>query len=1278
MASAETAYNAMVGLNNYCTRNGTRAEWTQVSPQLMVLSLKKPDGSKAEVQGEGPNAKEAKKAAASEFLRLYDAAALAHPIKKARTASTAAEPTAATAAPALAALVAKVSSTAAASPGVVNPQAFRNGLPPAGQKHTHPKSVLSGLCMKAKLQPQWKVDTNGQHPAQCKKWTVTVTIPGIAEIQGHATSKKEAEIAAATNALAQAEHLLQQKISDNAGAAPAAVDDDSGGMLAVGQEAATMDDLGTSGPASPGKVQTPKSMVAARKEFLQSLKNPADTKQAGAPTGFKAVVSSGLAPGESRPPTEAYGFTMATSRLGLNQYLQRRGLSSDIPTEPGEVKMFKATSEVKLLSGKVLKHFCEASNKKEAMNMVALCMCEDLCKLGEMAPFQTRKQALEEGIKPIPLELAPGLEEGVDALLGELSIMDVSATFPEPTPGQSLLLDFDAEPWATTPDSKEISWSPPEWGRNPWKGGREVGGGWENEMEVAGRLMAELSERDLTPAYQATLARRQELPISYMTEHILNAIESSPVTLISGSTGCGKTTQLPQMLLERAVARGEATKVNVLCTQPRRIAAITVAERVAMERGESLGQSVGYHVRFSQMLPRAYASVCYMTTGMLLRWMTHNGLRGVSHLLIDEVHERDLDSDFLLTIIKNLVQNCQGLSVILMSATIDTAKWSSYFGEGFGNTIEIPGRLFPVDVFYLDDITSIVGRPIQGKPDDEVLVDLMERLVMRLVDQSSQSDRGAILCFLPGWDNITALNGKLKKNWKIMQRIRVHLLHSQVPKDEQQAAFHQAPAPYVKVILSTNIAESSVTISDVVYVVDGCQQKQLVPIEHSGGRTAYRLTNTPASKQNLIQRAGRAGRVQNGVCYRLITRAAYERLAESLTPEMLRMPLHQVTLLLKALNLGDAAAFLAQAPDPPTAQAVMKAVIVLQDLKALDSGERITDLGVKMSKLPLEPRMAFALLGACMVGLAEPMAILGAIAASPPLQVPRWDNGQKVVHRQDSSESSVRLLSDHHDALMSCYKVWSMPQPMATQFCYKNWLDYNVIKKVTEAKDQTLQILRGMGFGDESLSSCQHWVSELGTPAETEEHRKHWALLTFLLSFGLEHFAVRRIGTRKVWIGTTTQSQVPVSPGVPEAPQYDVSIPFFLFAELRENEWSSSCRGVSAAGAPAVIFGAARDLTYDPRNECILVDGWAPVKLPYKSAARMSAMRTALRVILLYVAKSGMFNDENANLITAFRTLLAELCLPRVPEGVASGALMSTSADGAGGAEAGVEDTFLQ
>jgi len=1083
------------------------------------------------------------------------------------------------------------------------PTKVKNPPPP-----DNPKVAINNYCMKHRIKPEWRDVTPGGAGGAGKNWVMCLVIhtpEGITlEAIGSESSKKGAEMAASAQALKQLQGTSSLR---------------EAGILAG-------DGLVLEPP--PKRAKTTTSTTTAN--VLQ---------QGGVDAATQAVI-------EQEEILETFGYSLAVSRTQLNMYLEKRRLPKEIPvvgTGGSEMPPFVASLEIppRQRHGEPLFAQAQAQKKNDAMNQVAFRLCVQLCEMGELPPFQTKAQAQQDGIAPCYAEISDEHMGRLDEVLLDLGCDVGFSDLQMDTPVQT---DFDADAWATVGEAAEITWEPPEWGRSPWTDGHgEPPPG--DELSVALQLSAEMEARDSSARYQGTLRKRSELPVAYVSDEILSAIKASPVTLISGSTGCGKTTQVPQLLLEQAILDGDATRTNVVCTQPRRIAAITVAERVAQERGEVIGESVGYCVRFAQVMPRGYASVCYMTTGMLLRRLSGRGLRGVSHVIIDEVHERDLDSDFLIIVIRQLVQSFSGLRVVLMSATIDLAQWGAYFGQGFGTPIEIPGRLFPVSVHYVEDflrMANIGGEVMRNsKPNDEIPFEVTTMLLEYIVGESSTTDRGAVLVFLSGWDTIDNLHKRLKQS-SIRNMIKVHILHSQVPKDEQQAAFHPAQAPFVKVILSTNIAESSVTISDVTYVVDSCRVKQLAPIESAGGRQAYRLASTWASKQSLQQRAGRAGRVREGVCFRLVSRSQFARLPESLMPEMVRVPLHQVTLLLKSLNLGGAAQFLALAPDPPPLASVERALAALMDLKALDQNENITTLGVQLAKIPIDPRMGFALMAACLFGLAEPLSVLAALSAAPSLYHDDKRRGKDLAARGRGDVTAQTLLSDHYDALMTFYRLRDLPIDQAASVCMRENLNFKVFLQVNDAAEQTAGILSRMGFGPDPVS-YKEWLWQLGTRAETHEHHTKWATLVFLLGIGLEHFAVRKSLSRKVWVGKGKTSQVALSPGIPEVPPQDPMRPFFLFAELQESEWTSNCRGVSAAGAIATILGAARELRYDHVRGCLLLDGWAPVKLSHESAVRLGAARSALRICLLTVAKDPAA-QESCHQIPILAQLIAEMC----------------------------------
>ncbi|OQR93387.1 ATP-dependent RNA helicase [Achlya hypogyna] len=596
--------------------------------------------------------------------------------------------------------------------------------------------------------------------------------------------------------------------------------------------------------------------------------------------------------------------------------------------------------------------------------------------------------------------------------------------------------------------------------------------------------------------YQAFAAGRAALPMAAFRRPLLDALATNAVVLVSGETGCGKSTQVPHFLLDSLLAAGDANG-SIVCTQPRRIAAIGVADRVATEMGQVVGDGyVGYSIRL-ETKKSAACRLLFCTTGVLLRRLQGDpALTGVSHVIVDEIHERDVQSDVLLALLRRLLRQGAPLKVVLMSATLNAVQFQRYF-EGCP-LLEVPGRLFPVAVHYLEDVIEATGhivhdgdrtckasaggaqqakvvvsgrggrsnqvtlawsardvdapalaalgdgysthtRETLAKVDPSVInYELLEELIASLV-LGPTGHVGAILVFLSGRGEIRSLLAQLQGNRRLAAACEVLPLHASLSAAEQQRIFRTYPGK-TKVIASTNLAETSLTIDDVTVVIDAGRVKHM---RHDVKTQTSSLLETWIAQANANQRAGRAGRVQPGTCYRLYPRATFEReLPAQPIAEIHRAPLTSLALQLHAL-VGSAASFWAELLEAPAPAAIEDATQELRRLGALDAADSLTPLGRHLSALPLDARTGKLLLFGAIFGCAAPVAVVAALLETKsPFAVPFGAEADARARRAQFATAQSDLLTD-----LAAFRGWQAARDRAA-FCRANYLQPAALDEV--------------------------------------------------------------------------------------------------------------------------------------------------------------------------------------------------------------------------------------
>uniref|UniRef100_A0A6Q2YUB5 RNA helicase n=1 Tax=Esox lucius TaxID=8010 RepID=A0A6Q2YUB5_ESOLU len=502
-----------------------------------------------------------------------------------------------------------------------------------------------------------------------------------------------------------------------------------------------------------------------------------------------------------------------------------------------------------------------------------------------------------------------------------------------------------------------------------WKPGSEAPGISE-EREVTTETT--LSPIIFNPYTALSIEKqRQKLPVFKHRNNILYLVENYQTVIIVGETGCGKTTQIPQYLLEAGWA-AEGKVIGV--TQPRRVAAISVANRLAEERGALLGHEVGYTIRFDDCSDPHATRIKFLTDGMLVREMMADPLlKKYSVLMLDEAHERTLYTDIAIGLLKKIQKKRRDLRLIVASATLDAKKFQEFFnlnetGDPNQDTcgiLTVEGRTFPVDVFY-----TVSPVPDYVKATVETVLKIHET-----------EDDGDVLAFLTGQEEVEKVVSMLQEQARALGRyaMKKHLkvlpMYAGLPYVDQMKVFERTPPTVRKVVVATNIAETSITINGIVFVID-CA---FVKLRAYNPRTAIEsLVVTPISKASASQRAGRAGRNRAGKCFRLYTEEDFEKLPASTVPEMQRTNLAPVILQLKALGIDNVLRF--SFLSPPPAQSMVQALELLYALGGLDQYGRLTDpMGFRMAEFPLSPMFAKMLLESGNFGCSKEIVTIAAM-----------------------------------------------------------------------------------------------------------------------------------------------------------------------------------------------------------------------------------------------------------------------------------------------------------
>jgi len=684
-------------------------------------------------------------------------------------------------------------------------------------------------------------------------------------------------------------------------------------------------------------------------------------------------------------------------------------------------------------------------------------------------PSHTRLSILKRGVEYAQSRLLGdqmvfGLLEWLETSVPEIVQKPCSLTELE-----IVSTDLNLQSQATTDDSIERR------SRRVRRGDRHQ----LKDLRTSAAIYESWKARQQSGAQLKMKAIRQSLPAWSKQDSIVEVVAKHQVTLITGETGSGKSTQAIQFVLDRAIQEMRGSTANLLCTQPRRVAALSLSERVSAERCSIEGDEAGYNIRGDSKLSSA-TKITFMTTGVLLRRLqgakdVKSALSGVSHIFVDEVHERSLDTDFLLALLKDALSTLPQLKVVLMSATLDADVFANYFGGDKVGRVHIEGRTFPVQDLYLDDVvllTSGSKSTLSDNPADEselhvgkairdlgtgINYQLIASLVRKIDEELGTLD-GGILIFLPGVLEIERCLRALTD----IPRVHGLPLHASLTPAEQRLVFRKPSAGKRKVVVATNVAETSITIEDIVAVIDSGKVKET---SYDPSSNMVRLQEVWASQAACKQRRGRAGRVRAGTCYKLFTKNIEANMAPAPAPEMHRTPLEQLCLSVKATGVDrNVADFLSRTISPPDSRAVTTAIATLHRIGALEN-DSLTGLGTYLSAIPADLRCGKLLVYGVLFDCVETcLTIAATLTTKSPFVSPRDKREEAKDARASFPVSDGDLLLDSH-----AFRQWKdqsseMRYRELQDWCSARFLNQQTLRDIDSTRRQLLDSLIETGL----------------------------------------------------------------------------------------------------------------------------------------------------------------------------------------------------------------------